>query len=379
MKKNILFIYASYGSGHKTVSNYVKEYFIKNGNYNIMSIDLIDYKNLLGSLGLKAFNGTVNNNNSSIFSICYELLDHKFTKLGYKKFCLKSFDNEKLRKIISDFNPDLTISTHFFGSTIVEHYNSLKLINSKVITIFTDYKSHKFWEIGSEKQDAIIVGNQIVKNDLINKNIPDKIIYNFGIPLAFNKSIQRKNKDEIFNEFKLDKNLNTYLFFGGGSAGYMAYYDYFKKLVKNEYNINIIFICGKNEELKNKCEKLIKREKYKNIKVLGFVNDVYSLYSVSDIVISKPGGATVTECLEMKKPMILIPGVGGQENYNAKFMLKKGYGLICKSSKELCKTVNKLESNNKIIFKLQNKINEVDKNDSVRKIFNLSVKLLKQK
>lgn len=379
MKKNILFIYASYGSGHKTISNYVKDYFIKNGDYNILSIDLLDYCNLLGTLGLKAFNGTVNNNNSGLFSICYELLDHKLTKLGYKKFCLKSFDNDKLRNDIINFKPDLTISTHFFGSTIIEHYNSLKITNSKVLTIVTDYKSHKFWEIGYENQDAIIVGNDIVKSELIEKNIPSNKIYSYGIPLVFNVSKHKKSKAEIFLEYKLNKNYTTYLFFGGGSAGYMAYYDYLKKLLKNEHDINVIFICGKNEELKNKCDKLVRRGKYKNVKILGFVNDVYSLYNACDVVISKPGGATVTECLETKTPMILVPGVGGQENHNAKFMAKNGYGLVAKSPRKLCKIVNKFEKNNRTIIRIQNKINEVDKNDSVRKIFNLSIKLLKQK
>ena len=51
---------------------------------------------------------------------------------------------------------------------------------------------------------------------------------------------------------------------------------------------------------------------------------------VSEFVITKPGAATVTECLEMQKFMLLLPSVGGQENYNAKFVEKNNYGVAVK-------------------------------------------------
>ena len=63
-----MFIYASYGSGHKSVSNYVREYFEKNGNYNIISIDLIEYINLFGKIGFNLFNFNVSHGASKTFT-----------------------------------------------------------------------------------------------------------------------------------------------------------------------------------------------------------------------------------------------------------------------------------------------------------------------
>ena len=378
MKKNVLFIYASYGSGHKSVSNYVREYFEKNGDYNIISIDLIEYINLFGKIGFNLFNFNVSHGASKTFTAVYEILDKKMTPNMYNKFCMKSFDNAKLRKIIANFKPDLTISSHFFGSYIINEYNKMGICHSKILTILTDYKSHKLWEINLNDQDAIIVGNDIVRNELINKGMVAKKIHSYGIPLNISYTTVNKSKEQVFKDFKFDSKKKTCLFFGGGSDGYMLYYDYLKKLVKNDYDFNIIFVSGKNEKLKEKASELVIKNRCKNVVVLGFVNDVFSLYNACDMVISKSGGATVTECLETKKPMIILPGVGGQENYNAKFMERKGYGIRCKSLFKFNRVMKKIEYNDILLNRLQSNINKENHNQSIKNIFKLSVSLLKK-
>lgn len=54
-KKKILIAYATYGSGHKTVANYLYNYLLENSNYEIKLIDLMDYENIIGLISKKAF------------------------------------------------------------------------------------------------------------------------------------------------------------------------------------------------------------------------------------------------------------------------------------------------------------------------------------
>ena len=115
-----------------------------------------------------------------------------------------------------------------------------------------------------------------------------------------------------------------------------------------QYDINIIFVCGKNEKLKEKVKKLVNISDYSNIKVIGFSNEVNNLLNACDVVISKPGGLSITEALEMKKPMLLIPGNGANEIYNAKFVCKNGYGLNCRTPRKLAKTVGNILKKQKL-------------------------------
>ena len=340
-RKKVLITYATYGSGHKTVANYIYDYLIKHSDYEVKIIDLMDYENIVGLISKKAFDQNFKSKISSfIFSIVYTLFDNKPATIPYRQITNAIFKNKKLKEDIVEFNPDLLISTHFFGHIVLGMLNKKNLTHAKIISIITDYKSHEMWLKDEKSLDAIIVSNDIVKNDLIEQKIDSKKIYSYGIPIKENFS-NITNIQEVKEKYKVNNNKKTFLFFAGGSAGSSFSYRYFKRLLEEEFDINIIYVCGKNENLKKKAEKLVKSYKYQNVRVLGFSNEVNNLLSISDIVITKPGGISITECLEVKKPMLLIPGNGGNEIYNANFVCKNGYGLNCLTSRRLVKMLIK--------------------------------------
>ena len=84
---------------------------------------------------------------------------------------------------------------------------------------------------------------------------------------------------------------------------------------------------------------------------------------------------SVTEALEMKTPMILIPGNGGQENHNAKFVTKNHFGLRVRNARQLAKTVKKLTENKKIIHEMYQNLKNYEENTSVQKLFNLVLEM----
>ena len=102
----------------------------------------------------------------------------------------------------------------------------------------------------------------------------------------------------------------------------------------------------------------------------------YELIDIADAVISKPGGATVTECLELQKYMILIPGVGGQEKYNAKFVKQNAYGIylpglftfkwfikkFAKHPKDYMNSYNQTKYKNESLRKIKDLVDKIAKN-----------------
>ena len=48
MKKRILITYGSYGSGHKTIANYIKNYIEDNYDYEIKILDFTEHSNIIG-------------------------------------------------------------------------------------------------------------------------------------------------------------------------------------------------------------------------------------------------------------------------------------------------------------------------------------------
>jgi processive 1,2-diacylglycerol beta-glucosyltransferase len=96
----------------------------------------------------------------------------------------------------------------------------------------------------------------------------------------------------------------------------------------------------------------------KNIHPLGFVDSMRELYSLSDLVITKPGAITVSELIVSHVPFILDtwPIIMPQEKGNVKFVFENDLGYIANKISEIpilierifslkCKNPN-LKSNN---------------------------------
>ncbi len=371
MKKRLLITYASYGSGHKSVAEYVEDYFKEHSNdFDIKVIDVIDYGNIIAKLNVKMFNLNFKFQNNFSSTIGYEISDNKVVTAPYKEVASILFKT-KLKEDILEFNPDILISTHFLGSIIMGMINKKYNVNTKIITILTDYASHSMWLRNHKRENAFIVSNDIVKKELIKFGIPENKIYPFGIPLSSRFKNIDKNTDKIKYKYNIKNKNLTFLFFGGGSLGATFTYTYLKQILKLNLPINIIFVSGKNVKLQNKCNFYIKENNIKNITVLGFTKDISNLLNIADVVITKPGGLSVTEALEMKTPMILIPGNGGQENHNARFITKNKFGIYARNSYILAKKVEKLVSNPKLIQEMYNKLKNYEENKSVEKLFKL--------
>ena len=379
MGKRVLIIYAPYGSGHKSIADKINNYLEEHSDLEVKVFDVAKYSNLLGKLSIRIFDVFTRHSFHKTFSFIYDIADNRLASLSQMKLVKKAFDNEKLRKEIADFNPDLTISTHFFGGNIISYYNKLGITDSLIMTVITDYVSHSYWRKDHQSQDAFIVANDIMKNVMIKKGIDGKKIYPFGLPFDRKNMENLDSKEEVMFKYNIDPAKKTYLFFGGGAMGSMGSLDYLKALIWQDLPINIIFISGRNQKLEEKARRYVMKKKASNVKVLGFTKDVYNLLNVSDVVISKPGGATLTECIDMRVPLILIPGNGGPEKYNARYICKKKYGCKVMSPIGLEKKIKKTLKKEKLVIKWRENMQKHDKNESTKKILELALKMLKNK
>ena len=375
MKKKILIVYASYGSGHKSVAEYVYEYFKEHSNdLEIKIIDIMEYGNLIAKLNVKMFNLCFKFQNSFSSTIGYELFDSKIATSPYKEIVRLLFKSDLTTDILT-YKPDVLIATHFFGGIVMGKINKKYKLNTKIITIITDYASHAIWLQNHKRENAIVVSNEIVGRELLKFGVPAEKIFPFGIPLSSKFKKVDANTSKIKFKYNIKNHNLTFLFFGGGSLGSSYTYGYLKEILKLKLNINIIFVSGKNVKLQNRCNNYIKRENIKNVTVLGFTKDISNLLNIAEVVITKPGGLSVTEALEMKTPMILIPGNGGQENHNAKFVTKNHFGLRVRNARQLAKTVKKLTENKKIIHEMYQNLKNYEENTSVQKLFNLVLEM----
>ena len=373
--KKILVIYATYGSGHKAIANYIKDYYLnRDPNLEIKTMDIIDYSKRIGIV-TKNVSEKLMLKLPKIWSVLFRLADHKYTSKFSNKVSLKWFNKADIQHEIQKFNPDLILSTHFYASCFASDLKKRKQINSELITIITDYEAHNIWLEHYNKDEYIVVPSKEEKRCL-SRDIPKKYIKTFGIPI-FPKEEQLKEQQDILKKLKLDANKLTCVCFSGGGGGSTATMPYIKALLKANQDINYIFISGNNKKAFTKISNMVEKYHIKNAKVYGFVNNVPELLTASDFVITKPGGAQSTECLYFKKPMLFIKSSGGQENYNIKYFTRSGYARFFKSPKKLYKYMSRLDRNIVDIKRLYKNLSKADSTKSMKNLYNFSKGLLK--
>ena len=377
MKKKILIIYASYGNGHKAIGKYIEKYFLKeNKDLEIKCIDLMDYAMpLIGKISQKV---------NSFFMLKTPIIHDLFYKSsntvvgGYLADYISTtlFKNKRMRKALMDFNPDLTIATHFFGSSLISHYNKKGLINSKLVTVVTDYESCELWLNDYKCDDYLIVGDKSEVHSLVKRGIAKKKIKALGIPIAPYVD-NNFNKTSFLKKLGIKGDKLVCVFFGGGGNGSTTSIPYIKRLMKNRLDLDIIFIAGNNKKSKEMVDNYIQENNITNVHTLGFATNVPELLQACDFVISKPGGAQSTECLYFHKPIMMINASGGQEIANYKFFTKNGYGMRFRTSFGLTRGVKNIVNNPESLKKMALNMAKGDNHDAMAKLYELCKDLLK--
>ncbi|WP_337814475.1 glycosyltransferase, partial [Intestinibacter sp.] len=197
----------------------------------------------------------------------------------------------------------------------------------------------------------------------------------YGIPVE-KSFLEHREKSVVLEELGLAPDKFTVLLMGG-SFGAGNIKDTLKELLEIDRDFQIIVITGRNETLKEKLEKSL--EKYtidKNISILGFTQDMNDILSAVDIIVSKPGGLTTTECLLKELPMIIPYYIPGQEEENMDFLSNCGAALRTSKKFTISVLLKVLIDNPTRMELLKNNIKSIKKQNTAEDIANLVSNIL---
>ena len=275
----------------------------------------------------------------------------------------------KVSKLINQIKPDVIVATHSLSISVVSDLKKHGL-KTPFILIVTDFKAHYLYV--DSYVDAYITGSNYTKQSLIDRNInPDKI-YPVGIPINSKfytevTSVDALKDDEYFN-----------LLLMSGSLGLNTIFIVLKELLKNPNKLRITVVCGKNDHLKNTLTKYCSdnESEHKKLHILGFTKDVSYLMDYCDVIISKPGGLTVTESIVKNIPLIIPFAIPGQENENIDFLTTEGYSIHVKDLYKINQIVNYLIKNPNELSKMRLNLKLLSSTYSLTKIVDIANNLI---
>lgn len=368
--KKVLIFYGSYGGGHLSAAKSIQAYI--NDNYPDVEtklVDCIEYINKhLNKILIEGYNSAAKKAPlawKTAYMLSNDgLITSKAVTTSNRLFSIK------LNKLLQDFDPDLIISTHPFSTQMCGFLKKKDKINCKLATILTDFHIHGQWLVFNEYCDYFFVSNDQMKLDMIDSGVNEEKIYVSGIPVS-NRFKDTFNKEEIYQEFGLNPQKQTVLFFAGGEFGLgnKTTIMVLKSLIRLFPNIQVIAISGKNQKMKQKFETLVSTTNSENrIKILEYTQKVPELMSIASFVITKPGGLTSTESLVSNLPIVIINPIPGQEEENAQFLENSGVAIWIRKNDNIPRVLKDLYRNPEKLVNMKKNTISLAKPDSTKYI-----------
>ncbi|AKA71068.1 MGDG synthase family glycosyltransferase [Clostridium scatologenes] len=370
-----LILSVSAGGGHGHAAEALKDYInLKIPESEIKIIDTLKYINpiidkvVIGSY-LKTLKVT-----PSLYGKLYNYSegDYGITNTISAKF--NEIMTYKLIPLIDEFSPNILICTHPFTTEMVSIMKSKYNLNIPVMSIITDYYPHGSWL--HSYIDAYVVSNKDMVEDMVSKGIPKNTIHDLGIPV--NPSFMDKyKKDDTLKELNLNPSKFTILVMGG-SLGMGKITDVYHELNKVNKDIQIIVITGKNEKLYNELS-ILEQSSIKPTKIIGFTDKVNKYMQACDLLLTKPGGLTITEALICGIPLGIFSPIPGQEEKNAEFLLNHNLAINLSDTSKCQEIIESLLQFEDKLAAMKSNCSKFSKPDSGDRIVELIKYLIKNK
>lgn len=355
--KKILIFYGAYGGGHLAAAKSIKEYIDTHyTDTETLMVDCIEYINkYINKLSTTAYKEMAKKA-PWMWKILYS--NSATGTLSKITTGANHIMSRKLDNILQEFKPDLIISTHPFSNQMCTTLRKKNKINCKIATVLTDFAPHAQWLKDSNYIDYFFVSNNEIKSILSSEyQIDTKKIFVTGIPVS-NRFSTSYDKNQVCKDFDLDPNNKIVLFFAGGEFGLgrKRTYMIFRALIRLFKNTQVVAISGKNNKMFTKLNHLVEINNAQDrIKVYKYTTSVPELMSISDFVITKPGGLTTTESLVSGLPIVIINPIPGQEEENAEFLERNNLAIWIKKTDNGARVL-------KEIYRHPEKLSEIKEN-----------------
>lgn len=360
LSEKILILYSTYGDGHQQAARAIQDSLTK--SHPDAQITMIDYMQLVhprthsmsrylfvqGMKKLPNVYGFFYNKTRP--STSFSLFFKKFNRVGVRR----------LHKLLHDLEPSIVVSTFPLAAGAMSILKSDGLTSVPTTTVITDHTDHSYWVY--PMTNRYIVGSEMVKQGLLKYNVEHNRISVTGIPIR-SEFMQGYDRDALANKHGLDPNLPTLLLMGGGYGIIKDSEELAKAFEALPMTIQWIVVCGHNHKLKQEFEEITESSKHR-VHIKGYVEFVHELMAFSDVMVTKPGGLTISEALTMQLPMVIFNPLPGQETDNTRFLLQSGAALYADTETKLVSVVGEALQNPEILKSMRKKILHVRKKDA---------------
>ncbi|WP_047980817.1 MGDG synthase family glycosyltransferase [Ornithinibacillus contaminans] len=246
------------------------------------------------------------------YDLLYQYLAVKQQSKRSRQILYEAMFTSFFKKLLKENEPSILFCTHALPSNIASVLKQKGQLNAITVNVYTDYFINRIW--GIRGIDYHFVPSITVKKFLLGIGVEEAQIFVTGIPV--HPIFHTRSKHAPATTEK------KHILITGGSLGVGA----MERILPDYPELQYSVLCGQNDRL---YKRLLQRND-PSITPISYVHDkaeLNALYDSVDAVITKPGGVTISECLQKNKPIFTCNALPGQEKVNELELQKLGVVL----------------------------------------------------
>lgn len=302
----VLILSTGTGQGHNSAGLAVQEYLNAQG-VDARMVDVMNTGRQKSKVIAGMYNGMVTHI-PWLFGLLYATAERiRSPRHRSIIYFLNTLYAKSLLQTIAAWEPDVIVCPHLFSGQAVSHLILKHGLKIPTLGIITDYTCSPFWE--DTCLDHCVVAHAVVQAECIEKGMDADKLSAPGMPVSA-KFSHRTKREEARAAFGIEKEKVFAIM--GGSMGYGKIPHLAAALSQRAPDAQVVAVCGNNAAL------LAKTKEIPGVLALGYIDNVDLLMDAADVLLTKPGGLSVSEALAKRVPLVItLPIPGGEERNSA--------------------------------------------------------------
>ena len=228
----------------------------------------------------------------------------------------------RLDRAIQDGGYDAVVCVHVIPAMMMTELRRQRETGPVFCFVATDYTCSP--TVGGCTPDICVIPHEELAEEFVSCGIARETLLAAGIPV---RAVFRERGDRAAARSELalpPEGRHIVLMSGSIGCGPMA--DIAAELEKRmERGDFASVLCGSNRQMLY----ALRRRGFRRVEAVGFTNRVHRYMDSADVLVSKPGGISITEAGTRGTPLLLADMVGGCETRNQEFFHAHGWAETC--------------------------------------------------
>lgn len=327
MATRVLILSASVGSGHKSAAAAVEQAFSAHPGLEVRNLDALKFTTRLYQMASTDAYFSLVKGSPWAVGWLYDRNDEPFRNEQGIAHLLSMLNGQPLVEYIEDYDPDITVCTHFMPAGVVAQLLLEGRLSTTLAIVTTDYDFQGMWL--SRTFSRYFVALEQTKVHLAALGIDPERITVSGIPVTAALAAPF-DPAAVRARYSLEEDVPTILVSAGALGGGPAR-EIVAQIMRMETPVQAVVVCGHNQILRKEVVAQV-GDQIGRFRVLGFTSEMPDLMRVASIFVGKPGGLSTAECMAAGLPMCVIEPIPGQEERNSDHLLENGAAIRCRES-----------------------------------------------